>query len=203
MAGNIIVVVAVSRYTGIGIPIIAVALYFVQLVYLRTSRQLRYLKLEAEGPLCAQFTESAAGVQHIRAFGWEHQQLHTTFHLIDNSQTPYFLTLGATTWLSLIMDSFTFVAGVVLVAMAVWLSYITSTSGIGLSMVALISLSLNASLFVSQWMSFETALGALSRLRSVMKNTPLEEDSQTEAQLPKNWPSKGSIVMENVVARYE
>ena len=203
MAGNIVIIVALNQYTGIGIPIIAIALYFVQLVYLRTIRQVRYLSMEAEAPLCAQFTEWAAGVQHIRGFGWEHQETQTAFRLIDYSQNPHFVILGGYAWLCLVMDSFTFVAGVVLVALAVWSGYITTASGIGLSMVALISLSANANMFVDQWMAFETALGALVRLRSMIKNTPVEKVAETGSKVPDNWPSEGSITMKDVVAIYK
>lgn len=195
--------VAVSKYTGIGIPIAAAAIYLVQMVYLRTSRQLRYLRLEAEAPLCAQFTESAEGIEHIRAFGWQHQVLDRSFYLIDNCQIPFFLTHGARTWLGFVMDIFTFVAAVLVVGLAVWLSYITSTAAIGLSMVSLISLSFNASSFVQEWMGFETSLGALARLRDIATNTPVEEDPEGDCHLPPNWPSGGSIAMRDVVACYE
>ena len=159
--------------------------------------------MEAEAPLCAQFTECAEGIHHIRAFGWGHQEVQAGYRLIDNSQNPQFLTLGANKWLKIIMDSFTFVIGVALVGLAVWSGYVTTSSGIGLSMVALISLSGHANMFVDQWMAFETALGALVRLRSVIKNTPIEQDPADEYELPENWPAKGFIVMEDVVARYK
>ena len=41
-----------------------------QKYYLRTSRQMRLLDLEAKSPLYSHFIESLAGLVEIRAFGW-------------------------------------------------------------------------------------------------------------------------------------
>lgn len=202
VAGNVVVIVTLSTYTSIGVPIAAAALYLVQLIYLRTSRQLRYLALEAEAPLCAHFTESAEGIQHIRGFGSQRQVAERSFRLIDNSQIPYFLMQGAQTWLNLVMDSLAFVTGVLLIGLAVWVSYITSTSAIGLSLVSLISLSANATVFIQQWIQLEVSLGAIARVRDVTRTTPVEEDPEADCHLPPNWPSAGSIAMQDVVARY-
>ena len=40
-----------SPYLGISYPLLAALMYVVQRFYLRTSRQLRLLDLEAQGPL--------------------------------------------------------------------------------------------------------------------------------------------------------
>jgi ATP-binding cassette subfamily C (CFTR/MRP) protein 1 len=41
-----------------------------QKYYLRTSRQMRLLDLEAKSPLYSHFLESLTGLVEIRAFGW-------------------------------------------------------------------------------------------------------------------------------------
>lgn len=52
------------------IPILVVVGYCVQRVYLRTSRQVRLMDLEAKAPLCTHFLETMAGIVTVRAFGW-------------------------------------------------------------------------------------------------------------------------------------
>ncbi|KAL8695796.1 MAG: hypothetical protein Q9224_003154, partial [Gallowayella concinna] len=59
---QIILIAVSSVYAAISFPIWFIALYFVQKYYLRTSRQLRFLDLEAKSPLYSQFTEMMAGL---------------------------------------------------------------------------------------------------------------------------------------------
>lgn len=67
------------------------AIHLIQKFYLRTSRQMRHLDLEAKSPLYRLFTETADGAVTIRAFGW--QQALTTENLqqLDFSQKPYYM----------------------------------------------------------------------------------------------------------------
>lgn len=197
------VIIAITEYLAAAIPIFGIIIYFLQLVYLRTARQLRHVDLEAKAPLCAQFTESALGLQHIRAFGWERQTIQKSYRLIDDSQKPHYHILAAERWLGLTMDTLTLLTATVLVTIAVWLGYITTASGIGLSLLSLITLSFDATHFVEEWMGLEASLGALTRLKILIQTTPLEEDPENRAPLPPKWPSEGNIVIKNVAARYE
>lgn len=61
-------IVSASYYTIILIVPIFAAFYAIQIVYLRTSRQMRLLDLEAKTPLYKQLIEIMSGVEHIRAF---------------------------------------------------------------------------------------------------------------------------------------
>lgn len=49
--GSAFVVASASPYLAIGYPFLLVVLYFIQMFYLRTSRQIRLLDLEAKSPL--------------------------------------------------------------------------------------------------------------------------------------------------------
>ncbi|KAI1878317.1 uncharacterized protein JN550_000499 [Neoarthrinium moseri] len=85
------IIVSGADYAAVVIPFLFVAVYLVQHFYLRTSRQMRHLDLEAKSPLYTQFSETAAGVQHIRAFSWQSETLSESFGLLDFSQKPYYL----------------------------------------------------------------------------------------------------------------
>ncbi|KAF6524509.1 hypothetical protein HZS61_013008 [Fusarium oxysporum f. sp. conglutinans] len=58
-----------SAYLAISYPFLAVLLYSVQRFYLRTSRQLRLLDLEAKSPLYTHFMDTVRGITTLRAFG--------------------------------------------------------------------------------------------------------------------------------------
>ncbi|EHK99656.1 putative Metal resistance protein YCF1 [Glarea lozoyensis 74030] len=59
--------------------------------YLRTSRQLRLLDLEAKSPLYTQFMESLSGLATIRAFGWRNALEKHNSEMLDQSQKPFYL----------------------------------------------------------------------------------------------------------------
>ena len=93
-----------AKYAAAIIPFFAIALYLLQKYYLRTSRQMRYLDLEAKAPLYTQFSEMTAGLQHIRAFGWQSDTLTHSLKLLDYSQRPYYYLYCIQRWLTLVLD---------------------------------------------------------------------------------------------------
>lgn len=69
IASTVLLIVA-TPYIGIAVPFLCAIFWVIQHVYLRTSKQLRTLDLEAKAPLCAHFWQSASGLASIKAFGW-------------------------------------------------------------------------------------------------------------------------------------
>lgn len=60
-----------AGYFAATLPPVALAVWILQKYYLRTSRQVRLLDLEAKSPLYSHFIESLSGLVTIRAFGWQ------------------------------------------------------------------------------------------------------------------------------------
>ena len=200
---RISLIIAVTKYTTLLLPVLAAVMYIVQLFYLRTSRQLRYLELETTAPLCALFTESASGLFHIRAFGWEPQSLENALLLLDDSQKPFYYLFAAERWLGLVMDTVSLMTAVTIIALTVCVEALATPSGIGLSMLSLITLSFESMQFVRQWMLVETSIGALARTRDFVESTPLEEGPEGAYEPEPEWPRKGEILMREVTATYE
>jgi len=98
-----IIVVATPPIAGT-IPLLAAIGYCVQRVYLRTSRQVRLMDLEAKGPLCTHFLESLAGIVTIRAFGWTSAYRKKNSVYLDLSQVPFYLLFAIQNWLSLVLE---------------------------------------------------------------------------------------------------
>jgi len=80
-----------SSYMAIAIPFIVLAFYALQKVYLLTSRQLRFLDLEARSPVYTHFLECLEGLSTIRAFGWSLAAQEMEIERLDVSQKPYYL----------------------------------------------------------------------------------------------------------------
>src|SRR5882757_7182043 len=79
-----------TKYVAIALPFCMGALYPVQKFYLRTSRQLRFLDLEAKSPLYSHFMESISGLPTIRAFNFQSANAQKNYHLLNASQRPYY-----------------------------------------------------------------------------------------------------------------
>jgi len=91
----------------------------IQKYYLRTSRQIRLLDLQAKAPLYSHFIESLSGLVTIRAFGWSDDFVEQNLVLLDNSQKPYYLLFCIQMWLSLVLDLVVAVLAVILIALVV------------------------------------------------------------------------------------
>jgi ATP-binding cassette subfamily C (CFTR/MRP) protein 1 len=84
-------VVSGATYVAVIIPFCALAIFMIQKFYLRTSRQMRHLDLEAKSPLYRLFTETAAGIITVRAFGWKRDMTNEHMTQLDHSQKPYYM----------------------------------------------------------------------------------------------------------------
>ncbi|KAI8157757.1 ABC transporter atnG [Colletotrichum sp. SAR 10_70] len=80
-----------QKMMTLAFPLVVVAIYVVQRVYLRTSRQLRLLDLESQSAVYSSFLESLDGLATIRAFGWEKQVENANIRSLDKSQQPAYI----------------------------------------------------------------------------------------------------------------
>ncbi|UZP34863.1 hypothetical protein NXS19_002679 [Fusarium pseudograminearum] len=194
------VVASGASYFGAFLPLSFLALYLIQKYYLRTSRQMRLLDLEAKTPLYTQFTEITAGLSTVRTFGWSKELLDESFKLLNTSQKPFYLMFCIQRWLELVLDLFVAGMAMLLVTIALRIPGTTSEGAIGLSMVNLLGLNLTLTTVIDQWTSLETSLGAIARLKAFISSTP-NENKETEKEIPDDWPI-GKIEIEGITASY-
>ncbi|KAF4996188.1 hypothetical protein FGRMN_4636 [Fusarium graminum] len=199
---EMILIAVGSYYTAIAFPFLFAALWVVQHAYLRTSRQLRFMDLEAKSPLYALFTESVAGLASLRAFGWRDALESKLHELLDRSQRPYYLLYAVQLWLSLVLDMLVTVIAVLVVVLVVQLRGTLPAGLIGVALVNIIQFSQHLKLLMTFWTNLETHIGAISRIKSFTSTTASEHEPQEQEQLPLVWPSKGKIVFDNVSAGY-
>lgn len=199
---TIALIVSAVDYAAIMIPFFLAILFGVQLYYLRTSKQLRVLDIEAKSPIYTFLTELSEGIYHIRAFQWEQDYLSKGLELLDESQKPFYYRYCIQRWLGVVLDLIVAATGVVLIALALYIGSATEAA-VGLGLLKVIHLSSSMVNFMEDWVDLETSLGALSRTRAFEKDTPQEEDeSEDSPTLPESWPHRGEIRVENVNAHH-
>lgn len=115
-----------------------------QKYYLRTSRQLRLLDLEAKSPLYSHFIESLSGLVTIRAFGWADNFKQLNLKLLDVSQKPYYLLFCIQRWLGLLLDLIVAGLAVVLMVLVVKLRMEVSGGFVGLALLNVVCPVLNS-----------------------------------------------------------
>ncbi|KAK6835260.1 hypothetical protein RU639_002156 [Aspergillus parasiticus] len=170
--GGAVMVIIGAKYLAIMVPLALIMLYCLQKFYLRTSRQLRFLDLEAKSPLYSHFLETLNGLTTIRAFGWVSTFKETNIALLAESQRPYYLLYCIQRWLNLVLDIFVGALAVLLLTFAVTLSNITSPGALGVAMINLLNFNQDLANVIDSWTRMETSLGAIARLRDLENDTP-------------------------------
>lgn len=208
VVADLVITLSASPYATILFPFIFVLLYVLQHYYLRTSRQMRIMDLEAKTPLYTHFVETSDGLHHIRAFGWEDETLASGHDLLDHSQKPFYYMYCIQRWLSLVLDLTVAGIAVVLVAVALNLNS-TNQSALGLALLYAMKLGTQLAYLLNEWVDLETSLGALFRLRGFSEETPKEDagavlnrQNGQAAQVSDSWPENGAIELDGVTASY-
>ncbi|KAM5356681.1 hypothetical protein ACJ41O_003327 [Fusarium nematophilum] len=195
------VVASGAKYFGAFLPLSFLTLYLIQKYYLRTSRQMRFLDLEAKSPLYTHFTETIAGLSTVRAFGWSQDFQDEGFQLLSHSQKPFYMMFCIQRWLQVVLDLFVAGMAILLVTLGLRISGATSQGAIGLAMVNLLGFNQTLTIVIDQWTQLETSLGAIARLKGFIKTTP-DENKPAEKETPDCWPTEGQIEIDNLTASY-
>jgi len=199
---RVIIVCVTAKYFAATIPFGLAAVYLIQRYYLRTSRQLRHLDIEAKAPLYSHFLETLNGLATIRAYGWQDALQKQNHALIDAAQKPFYLLACIQKWLALVLDILTAVLAIIVVVLAVALRDTTTGGEAGVALVNVISMNQALAMLIISWTGLETAIGAVSRVRSFSRDTPSELRYDVEEIDLRKWPSSGSICFENLSASY-
>ncbi|KAL1598820.1 hypothetical protein SLS60_007962 [Paraconiothyrium brasiliense] len=190
-----------ASYTAAFIPLVLVALYYLQKFYLRTSRQLRLLEIEARAPLFTVFQETVDGLDTIIPLGWSTQWEKKLLTTLDTSQKPYYLLFCIQRWLILVLGLVVAAMATILVTFALQVEGLSSAGAIGVGLVALLNFNDRLNLLIVEWTTLETSLGAIARLKTFSQDTAAE-DNAPNGEWSDQWPRQGNIEFRNVSARY-
>ena len=192
-----------SMYAAISFPVCIVAVYFIQRFYLRTSRQIRYLDLEAKSPLYSQFVECLNGLITIRAFGWQQALADRGRKLLDRSQRPFYLMYAIQRWLILVLELVVAGVAVLLIVLVVVLRGKMSAGAVGVALVNVILFSQNIQLLLQFWTTMETHIGAITRIKKFTEETKAEDLPREKEDPPATWPATGAVEFTRVSASYK
>lgn len=177
-------------------------LYLLQAFYLKTSRQVRLLEIEAKTPLYTHFIESVDGAATIRAYGWQSQYLERNHKFIDQAQRPAYLQHCIQSWLGFMLDMIvTMIAAVLVTVVIIW-KHKFSAGNIGVSLVAIMTFSSVLMRLIKTWTMMESSIGAVARVKQFVTETESEESAHSESSVAEDWPAHGNIELQDLVAAH-
>lgn len=192
-----------SKYAAISFPFVLGLLFLIQKMYLRTSRQLRYLDLEAKAPLYSHFTDCLHGLVTLRAFGWQNGMEKKNIELLDYSQRPFYVMFAIQRWLTLSLDLVVAGIAVLLIVLVVILRGTSLGAGsVGVALLNVIQFSQSIKLMVTFWTNLETHIGSIVRVREFTQKVESEDQPGEDGDIPLNWPSNGAVCFHSVSAAY-
>ncbi|KAI1382741.1 P-loop containing nucleoside triphosphate hydrolase protein [Hypoxylon trugodes] len=198
--GMAAVIATSSPFLAITYPFLVVIIYGIQKFYLRTSRQIRLLDLEAKSPLYSHFIDTIKGIATYRAFGWVANSIDLNNNYLDTSQRPAYLLAMIQRWLGFILRLVVAALALVVVTLATQSRF--NTAFTGASLVTMMDFGGILSYIVQTYTQVETSIGAISRLKSFSERVRSESLEGEDIVPPPEWPIKGNIQIENVSASY-
>lgn len=191
-----------SGFLAISVPITLSVLFVLQKFYLRTSRQIRLLDLEAKSPLYSHFISSFAGLSALRAYGWSQRAADDNLARLNVSQKPFYLLRCVQRWLTMALNLIVAGLAVLLVGISVALREHVSPGLLGVALTSVMSLGQTLSQLIQSWTMLETSLGAVTRINQFAADTPREPDGPSRQPPPPQWPSAGAIQIRGLRATY-
>ncbi|KAK0652546.1 P-loop containing nucleoside triphosphate hydrolase protein [Cercophora newfieldiana] len=199
--GMAAVIATASPFLCITYPFLFFVMYVIQKFYLRTSRQMRLLDLEAKSPLYSHFIDTIKGIATFRAFGWIPHSIELNNRLVDTSQRPMYLLAMIQRWLGFVLQMVIAFLALTVVTLATQTK--SNTAFTGVSLVTLMNFGDVLTHIVLSYTQLETSIGAIARLSRFSEKVLPEDLDGEDARPPREWPLRGEIRIENVSASYD
>ncbi|EEU35583.1 uncharacterized protein NECHADRAFT_52409 [Fusarium vanettenii 77-13-4] len=191
-----------SGYFAATLPPILFFCWLLSKFYLRTSRQIRILELQAKSPLFTHFLDTLQGLSSVRAFSWETQFREQYFEFLDASQRPYYLQFCIQRWLALVLDLMVAAMAGIMMVLVVQLRGQFAPKFVALALLNVTSFNESLTLVIKGYTQLETAFGAVARLKQFGATTESENLAGETSQVPEEWPSSGHVSIKNMTASY-
>ncbi|KAI8612944.1 P-loop containing nucleoside triphosphate hydrolase protein [Chytriomyces sp. MP71] len=172
----------------------------IQIIYRRSSRELKRIESLSRSPLYAHISECLAGLATIRAYADQDRFIGKMHALVDANSSPMVLLFTGQRWIGTRLE---FIGNVLVLAVglyASWRRFTVSPSQMGLALSYLLQTTALLNMLVFQMVECEVQLNAVERLVEYLE---LPSEPSGGASAPANWPSKGTIEFRNVQMRYQ
>ena len=178
--------------------------------YRATARETERLEAVFRSAVLSRIVEGLSGAPVLKTYG-----MHAEFNLkllseLDRMNGASFATVAIQRWLSLRQDAITILSLSVLGALILLNRHTQHPAVSGVALSLMINALQVIQVVVREWAEVESAMNATERLHAYASTIPLEEETckpdssgaSTYKCPPKDWPTSGEIVLEDVCMRY-
>ncbi|AEO59860.1 hypothetical protein MYCTH_2308466 [Thermothelomyces thermophilus ATCC 42464] len=202
LLAQVLLLCIAQRRLALSLPVCGSLVWIIQKVYLRTSRQLRFLELESRAAVLSSFLESVEGLETIRSFGWLSEITDQNNKRLEDSQRPEYLLMCLQRWLNLVLDMIAATVAIGIIAAAVALRGQIQAGQVGVALNIMLVANTTLLRLIESWTSLEVSLGAIARLQALETTTPSEFDKNAIFEPPRGWPTRGQVEFKGVTAVY-
>lgn len=176
--------------------------YFIQKVYIATSRQLKRLESVSRSPIYVHFSETVTGSSSIRAYGVGERFVAHSDELTDINHSTYFPSVVASRWLATRLEFIGYTIVLIAALLAVSSRDTLSPGMAGLSVSYSLTVTMTMNMLVRCTSDTETNLVSVERCleyTKVVQEAPWENPS---FKPDPSWPITGEVAFENYSTRY-
>lgn len=201
VVGTIFVICFATAYFAIALVPLAIVYYFIQRVFIKTSRQLKRLQSVSRSPIFSHFGETLTGSSTIRAFSREQFFIKQNEMKVDRNQMSYYPNIVSNRWLAFRLEM---LSNLIILLAAMFAVYERGSIDPGI-----VGLSISYALQVTQtfnWMvrmvsEMESNIVAVERIEEYTK-VEQEAPFHTDKKPDDDWPPHGAVEFVNYAARY-
>ncbi|KIK69354.1 hypothetical protein GYMLUDRAFT_35426 [Collybiopsis luxurians FD-317 M1] len=204
VVGAIILILIAVPWLAISIPFLAVVYWYLQRIYLATSKQLQRLTMSSKTPMYAAFTTTLSGLVTIRAFQSEHYFKQLSMRHLDRAQAPMYYRYAGIRFLRTSLNLLTALIAIAVAALAVGLRGSTSGGYLGVALSQLVSLAQSLINLLLAYTRVENGIVSVERVFELdVQKEGGDSSGETEPRgLGPNWPERGHVEFRGVSLRY-
>jgi len=184
------------------LPFLGALYFYIQRVYVATSRQLKRIESVSRSPIYSHFLETITGATTIRAFSQQQRFIRDNYSRTDENQVAYYLSISSNRWLAIRLE---FIGNCLILCAGLFavLSRDKIMSGlVGMSLTYSLEVTDTLNWFVRMTSDLETDLVAVERVKEYSETPSEAEWIKPDSRPPDNWPDMGSIAIEDFDLKY-
>ncbi|XP_043579583.1 multidrug resistance-associated protein 1 isoform X3 [Bombus pyrosoma] len=201
IATLVVISFSTPEFIAVIIPI-SVIYYFVQRLYVASSRQLKRLESVSRSPIYSHFSETVSGAQMIRAFGVQDRFIQESESKVDFNQMCYYPSIIANRWLAVRLE----MVGNLIIFFAALFAVLgrdTIQSGVvGLSISYALQVTQTLNWLVRMTSDVETNIVAVERIKEYGETPQEAAWKNPDYTAPKDWPLQGRVEFKDYKVRY-
>lgn len=185
------------KHAAFLVPVFALLTVGLRQCYIKTLRHLSVLETRSSKRLVSHFTDTAAGMAHIRAFQWQDPMIDGFRNILEAAQQPSYFTSCVKNWAKSMLGLICAAFAVLLVTLAVTSSD-NDAAYFGPAFLLLVEMHIEAFDWMTTSISVEVDLDTVSRIRSFSENAPQEQFQEPAEPVSADWRATGSLELNSM-----